>query len=104
MEECYHYDDEELAATMRHIRKVRSDENGALLNALNESIKEAVSYASSVVTADDVLGLFEAIDRHKITDPFDAASHMFAALANIDLNCLFENFFVNFDEKIGSKH
>ncbi len=104
MVECYHYDDEDLATTMRYIRKVRSDENGALLDMLNESIKEAVSCASSVVTADDVLKLFEAIDRRKITDPFDAASHMFAILVNIDLNCFFENFFSFFDEKNDSKH
>ena len=104
MAECYHYDDEELADTMRFVRKIRKDETGMMLGALNESIREASANTPSVGMADDVLRLFEAIDRHEITDPFDAASHMFASLTNTDFNSLFEIHFANFDEKIGSKH
>ena len=77
------YTDDDLANTMRYIRKLKPED-------FTDYIREAVAEDDDQHMADYVIRVLEQIDQHQITDPYNAAMKMFTALVGWDFNSLAE--------------
>ncbi len=78
-----HYDDYDLMRTMQFVRHINAENLAAC-------IRDAVSEDVDPDMGNYVVHVIEQIDRHEITDPYDAAMHMFTALVGWDFNTLAE--------------
>lgn len=81
----YHYNDDDLKRTMRFEQFCTEHAED-----FTEHIRNALAEDTDPDMGNYVLRVVKQVDRHEITDPYDAAMHMFTALVGWDFNSLAE--------------